>query len=84
MAKEETKMTREELIEELVNEIAEKTLYKIIYGEKAIREGIDRLWRTTWIPIGERLPQYLITEMLHPKKKPRGSIRRKRKRSEFE
>lgn len=25
------------------------------------------------------LPKYLRTEMLHPKKKPRGSIRRKRK-----
>ena len=32
----------------------------------------------------EPLPQYLITEMLHPKKKPRGSIRRKRKESESE
>ena len=28
------------------------------------------------------LPRYLINEMLHPKKKPRGSIRRKRKESE--
>lgn len=27
----------------------------------------------------EELPQYLITEMLHPKKKPRGSMRRARK-----
>lgn len=27
----------------------------------------------------EAIPQYLRTEMLHPKKKPRGSIRRKRK-----
>lgn len=26
----------------------------------------------------EELPQYLRTEMLHPKKKPRGSIRRAR------
>lgn len=25
------------------------------------------------------MPKYLRTEMLHPKKKPRGSIRRKRK-----
>lgn len=30
------------------------------------------------------LPQYLRTEMLHPKKKPRGSIRRKRKGIESE
>lgn len=28
--------------------------------------------------IYEELPQYLRTEMLHPKKKPRGSIRRAR------
>ena len=28
------------------------------------------------------LPRYLRTEMLHPKKKPRGSIRRKRKLKE--
>ena len=32
--------------------------------------------------IYEEIPQYLRTEMLHPKKKPRGSIRRKRKGSE--
>lgn len=32
--------------------------------------------------IYEELPQYLRTEMLHPKKKPRGSIRRKRKLKE--
>lgn len=30
----------------------------------------------------KELPKYLRTEMLHPKKKPRGSIRRKRKGSE--
>ena len=28
--------------------------------------------------IYEELPQYLIREMLHPKKKPRGSMRRAR------
>lgn len=32
----------------------------------------------------EELPQYLINEMLHPKKKPRGSMRRARKESESE
>ena len=30
------------------------------------------------------LPKYLRNEMLHPKKKPRGSTRRKRKESESE
>ena len=34
--------------------------------------------------IYEELPQYLRTEMLHPKKKPRGSIRRKRKGNDSE
>lgn len=29
--------------------------------------------------IYENLPKYLRTEILHPKKKPRGSIRRERK-----
>lgn len=32
----------------------------------------------------EEIPQYLRREMLHPKKKPRGSIRRKKKGSESE
>jgi hypothetical protein len=32
----------------------------------------------------EELPQYLITEMLHPKKKPRGSMRRARQRRDSE
>ena len=32
----------------------------------------------------DALPKYLRTEMLYPKKKPRGSIRRKRKESESE
>jgi hypothetical protein len=32
----------------------------------------------------EEIPKYLRTEMLHPKKKPRGSIRRKRKGSDEE
>lgn len=30
----------------------------------------------------EEIPKYLRTEMLHPRKKPRGSIRRARKRGE--
>jgi hypothetical protein len=32
----------------------------------------------------EELPQYLRTEMLHPKKKPRGSMRRARKERDSE
>jgi hypothetical protein len=32
----------------------------------------------------EELPQYLRTEMLHPKKKPRGSMRRVRQRRDSE
>ena len=34
--------------------------------------------------IYEELPQYLRTEMLHPKKKPRGSIRRARQERDKE
>ena len=43
-----------------------------------LKKAIDNLSKA----LGEyynALPEYLITEMLHPKKKPRGSIRRKRK-----
>jgi hypothetical protein len=32
----------------------------------------------------EEIPKYLRTEMLHPKKKPRGSIRRARKEGSYE
>ena len=34
--------------------------------------------------IYEEMPRYLIREMLHPKKKPRGSMRRARKERESE
>ena len=34
--------------------------------------------------IYEEIPRYLIREMLHPKKKPRGSMRRARKERESE
>jgi hypothetical protein len=36
-----------------------------------ISKALDRFY--------EEIPRYLRKEMLHPKKKPRGSIRRKRK-----
>jgi prefoldin subunit 5 len=36
-----------------------------------VSKALDRFY--------EEIPKYLRTEMLHPKKKPRGSIRRKRK-----
>lgn len=41
-----------------------------------IAKALDRFY--------EEIPQYLRMEMLHPKKKPRGSVRRKRKESESE
>lgn len=47
------------------------------------KEAIDNISKA----LGEfynDLPEYLRTEMLHPKKKPRGSIRRKRKGSDSE
>ena len=34
--------------------------------------------------IYEKIPRYLRTEMLHPKKKPRGSMRRARKERDSE
>jgi hypothetical protein len=46
----------------------------IILLKKAIdnvSKALDRFYK--------EIPKYLRTEMLHPKKKPRGSIRRKRK-----
>lgn len=41
-----------------------------------IAKALDRFY--------EEIPQYLRREMLHPKKKPRGSVRRKRKENESE
>lgn len=42
-----------------------------------LRKAIDSLSKAL-DGIYEELPQYLRTEILHPKKKPRGSIRRAR------
>ena len=39
-----------------------------------LKKAIDNMLKAL-----EELPKYLRTEMLHPKKKPRGSIRRARK-----
>ncbi len=41
-----------------------------------VSKALDRFY--------EELPQYLATEMLHPKKKPRGSMRRARKERDSE
>ena len=41
-----------------------------------VSKALDRFY--------EELPQYLIREMLHPKKKPRGSMRRARKERDSE
>lgn len=42
-----------------------------------LKKAIDIISKTL-DEIYEELPQYLRTEILHPKKKPRGSIRRAR------
>lgn len=44
----------------------------------SLKKAIDNMSKA-FNEFYEALPQYLRTEMLHPKKKPRGSIRRKRK-----
>lgn len=45
-----------------------------------IARTLDRLAKTMTEIIGEIPPRYLMYESLHPKKKPRGSIRRKRRK----
>ena len=51
-----------------------------------LKKSLDNMAKAFTELYGEfyELPRYLRTEMLHPKKKPRGSIRRKRKGSESE
>ena len=61
-------MTNEEVIS-----ILKKAIDNVL---KALDKALNELY--------EELPQYLINEMLHPKKKPRGSIRRARKERESE
>ena len=47
-----------------------------------IARTLDRLAKTMTEIIGEIPPRYLMYESLHPRKKPRGSIRRRRKQNE--
>ena len=51
-----------------------------------LRKAIDNMSQTIdkLYNIYNDLPKYLRKELQHPKKKPRGSIRRARKRSESE
>lgn len=44
-------------IDEFAKEVAKKALDEIIYEEKTIREWINILGQTTWIPCNERLPK---------------------------
>ena len=46
-----------------------------------LKKAIDNLSKALG-EFYEGIPKYLRNEMLHPKKKPRGSIRRARKRGE--
>lgn len=43
-----------------------------------IARTLDRLAKTMTEIVGEIPPRYLMYESLHPQKKPRGSIRRRR------
>lgn len=47
-----------------------------------IARTLDRLAKTITEIIGEMPPRYLMYESLHPRKKPRGSIRRRRRQNE--
>ena len=47
-----------------------------------IARTLDRLAKTMTEIIGEMPPRYLMYESLHPRKKPRGSIRRRRRQNE--
>lgn len=46
-----------------------------------IEKAIDRVTKAL-ADVVEVFPRYLFFEMAHPKKKPRGSIRRRRRRNE--
>ena len=43
--------------EEMAKEVAEKALNEYIYKGKTLREWIDILNQTRWIPLSERLPK---------------------------
>ena len=47
-----------------------------------IERTLDRLAKTMTEIIGEMPPRHLMYESLHPRKKPRGSIRRRRRQNE--
>lgn len=47
-----------------------------------IARTLDRLAKTMTEIVGEIPPRYLMYESLHPRKKPRGSIRRRRRQNE--
>ena len=51
--------------EEMAKEVAEKALDEYIYKGKTLREWVDILRQTRWIPVSERLPKktgrYLCT-----------------------
>ena len=43
---------------------------------------LDRLAKTMTEIVGEIPPRYLMYESLHPRKKPRGSMRRRRRQND--
>lgn len=47
-----------------------------------IARTLDRLAKTMTEIVGEIPPRYLMYESLHPRKKPRGSMRRRRRQNE--
>ena len=51
------KMVKFTTYEEIGKEVAEKVLDEYIYKGKTLREWIDILAKTRWIPVTERLPE---------------------------
>lgn len=47
-----------------------------------IARTLDRMAKIMTEIVGEIPPRYLMYESLHPRKKPRGSIRRRRKQND--
>lgn len=55
--------------EEMGKKIAEEALDGYIYKGKTLREWIDILAQTQWIPVSERLPKYNKTVLISVKPK---------------
>ena len=67
------KMAKFPTYEEIGKKVAEEALDGYIYEGKTLREWIDILKQTRWIPVSERLPQdktYVLTTIYIPGRQP--------------